>query len=143
MEWLQLFCPTGKRNFVFWASWLVLLANAIFYIICLVLYNVCSVSYKQTGKKVVHGSCDKVNIGTLSLIGTVFNLVMDLAIFMMPQKIIWSLNLAGKKKLGVSTVFSIGLIPCGTATARLVPASLKNASLDFTYTFSAIAVWSC
>lgn len=59
---------------------------------------------------------------------------------MIPQKTIWSLNMAGEKKLGVSIVFSVGLFACGTATARLVITTASNASADFTYHSSALQV---
>lgn len=39
-----------------------------------------------------------------------FNLLIDIFILLLPQKIIWSLNMSKSRKLGISVVFSIGLL---------------------------------
>jgi len=39
-----------------------------------------------------------------------FNLVIDIFIFMLPQRLIWSLRMSGRRKFGISIVFSIGLV---------------------------------
>lgn len=43
-----------------------------------------------------------------------FNLVMDLFILLLPQTVIWKLQMSRNKKIGVSIIFSFGVLYGGT-----------------------------
>ncbi|ETS86335.1 hypothetical protein PFICI_00163 [Pestalotiopsis fici W106-1] len=143
LEWLHLFCPTGHHNFVFWASWLVLWVNAILCVITTILDNIACTPYERKWNILLPGSCNRIDTPTLFMINGTFNLVIDVAIFIIPQKTIWSLNLPARMKLGTSTVFAIGLFACGAAAGRLIM-TIKTATSkpvgDITYSFSPVVV---
>lgn len=40
----------------------------------------------------------------------VFNLVLDILILLLPQQVIWTLQLTKSKKIGISFIFGVGIL---------------------------------
>ncbi|RYP10038.1 hypothetical protein DL765_008237 [Monosporascus sp. GIB2] len=109
LEWLRIFNPTRSRNGFFWSSQIVLWTNILFYSASAIAINLACIPRQMIwDKTMVGGHC--INENNLYLAGTIVNLVSDVTILILPQKIIWGLNLSLKRKIGLSFVFAIGLI---------------------------------
>lgn len=85
-----------------------LVLNAALYIISVILEGVACVPLEALWKPWVEGKC--FNKQALDLTSSGFNLALDLLILLLPQKVIWSLQLTTSKKLGVSAIFSFGIL---------------------------------
>lgn len=48
--------------------------------------------------------------GTNEIASVTTNLVLDLAVVLMPTPVIWKLHMSTRKKVGVSSMFSLGLL---------------------------------
>ncbi|RYC56654.1 hypothetical protein CHU98_g9555 [Xylaria longipes] len=70
------------------------------------------------------------------------NLAFDVIIFLLPQKVIWGLRMRFWAKIGISIVFSIGLLACIVAAFRLYSSIQYSGFSDITYTCSGITLWS-
>ena len=56
----------------------------------------------------VVGHC--INKRNRDLFNASFNLATDVFIFLLPQRVVWGLQVNGSRKFGVSIVFSVGLL---------------------------------
>ncbi|KAI0885286.1 uncharacterized protein GGS22DRAFT_141799 [Annulohypoxylon maeteangense] len=131
LEWLRVFVPQGTRNLFFWASWLVLFSNAAFYIAA--LFAVCLICrpLEKAWKPMIHGSC--LDLRYLYLASPYINLFFDLAIFSLPQRTIWSLNMSTKRKLGISLIFSVGILACANGIGRIIIQHVITNTADTAY----------
>lgn len=108
LQWVRIFTP-GERNFFFWLCYAVASINAIFYLVTILVDLLrCRPIQYHWDKSIPGGHCDNVDL--LSPLSGGINVLLDLSILIIPQKIIWNLNLAFKKKIGVSLVFVVGLL---------------------------------
>ncbi|KAI0201341.1 hypothetical protein F4808DRAFT_124138 [Astrocystis sublimbata] len=147
-EWLRLFAP-GRGRTTFATSCKVLLtANVLFYSAIIFTLNFSCRPFRKLWDKTLEGSCldlRKINLGAVVVI-----LLLDIAILILPQRVIWGLQMNRARKVGVSAVFTIGVFIRLTWVHRATIASafLFNAILqwsrsdDMTYHFSAVALWA-
>ncbi|KAI0101050.1 hypothetical protein GGR51DRAFT_563698 [Nemania sp. FL0031] len=102
LEWIRIFVADRQRSTFFYAA--------------------CSLIGINAG---IHGKCiDRYVLDTFTAF---INLAIDLGIFLLPQKIIWKLQMSKKRKIGVSVLFSVGLIACASAAGR----AYYTVTLDF------------
>ncbi|KAL5044216.1 hypothetical protein BDW71DRAFT_215770 [Aspergillus fruticulosus] len=85
---------------------------------------------------------------TLNML-TVFcgtDLLTDFVIMLMPVPIIWKLKMSVRKKLGVTSMFMVGIFTIGAGVARtyiyLVTSYDKEDNLDFIADFTLFILWS-
>lgn len=140
LEWVHLFSPSRTNRLVFWSSWTVLWFNVIFYAISIILLNIACVPHERIWNPLIPGTCKKIHDPVHLLIVAVVNLVTDIALLVIPQKVIWGLHLSRKQRLGISAVFTTGLVACAIAFFRLVFSWRRIGAQDFTYTTSAIII---
>ncbi|KAG4218580.1 hypothetical protein PC116_g32940, partial [Phytophthora cactorum] len=60
----------------------------------------------------------------------------------LPQRVIWNLQLSFKKKLGVSFFFSLGILACISAIFRVTTQQAIVNELDGTYGFAPVMFWA-
>lgn len=51
-----------------------------------------------------------IDLTTLQKLSASVHLITDVAIFLLPQKVIFDLNMSIQKRLGLAVVFSLGLL---------------------------------
>jgi hypothetical protein len=108
LEWARIFVPRGTRNVFWWTCWAVAVLNFAASIIMLFL-NVFACNPREAfWNPLVIGSCT----GALATIyiAPIINLVVDIIILVLPQRVIWGLQLSWRKKLGVSFLFGLGVL---------------------------------
>ncbi|KAL9593684.1 MAG: hypothetical protein Q9219_007439 [cf. Caloplaca sp. 3 TL-2023] len=70
---------------------------------------------------------------------TAVNMVIDGLIVFLPTPVVWRLQMPIKKKVMVSSMFSLGLVICVLNAAKIGIVCTNNAA-DFTYTLSDVAI---
>ncbi|KAI0521453.1 hypothetical protein F5B22DRAFT_573897 [Xylaria bambusicola] len=140
LEWLRIFVPRGTRNASFWVSTILITINVLFYSAALVAVDLACIPYKKIWDRLTPGHCvdSKIIIVTSSAI----NLLIDISILILPQRIIWKLHMSSRRKLGVAAIFAVGLLGCVAAVVRMVVSIQYSHSRDETYTFFTVCVWS-
>ncbi|CAJ2505667.1 Uu.00g130610.m01.CDS01 [Anthostomella pinea] len=142
-EWLHIFVPKGTRNFVFWACHLVLWSNVVFYFVIVVLECIaCTPLEYSWDKRIVGGHCNIFDSAWLGVVTSGVNLLTDIAILIIPQRVIWKLNMSRAKKLGVSVIFAIGVLGVIAAVVRTVyiVRSAGEYTTDYTFGFSSVVL---
>lgn len=93
LQWIAIFVPKGTRNSLFWTCHIVFWINTLFYI--------------ATGITNIVGAATGEGF---ALASAAMNVIIDLIILFLPQRVIWNLKMSFQKKLGVSVVFSLGVL---------------------------------
>ncbi|ETS78084.1 hypothetical protein PFICI_10146 [Pestalotiopsis fici W106-1] len=140
LEWNHIFVPTGGRNWFFWTSYTVMFMNAGLYIAGIVAtWKTCTPMEKEY-RPWVDGTCiDRKKMDETII---VFNLVFDILILLLPQKVIWGLQTRNKNKVGIALVFSVGLIACACAAGRVHATFTLNYDDDATYYSPIAELWA-
>ncbi|KAI5867525.1 hypothetical protein GGS23DRAFT_548742 [Durotheca rogersii] len=138
LEWLRIFNPTGARNKFYWITLGVLSLHLVFHITALVVYNVSCQPYEKNWNPFIPGSC--FDNRSIYVISTVVFLVIDVCILLLPQRAIWGLQMPTRKKLGVASMFMVGVLAIASVVARLVLSVQLYTSTDLLYTFSSLGI---
>ncbi|KAI1349444.1 hypothetical protein F5Y01DRAFT_327351 [Xylaria sp. FL0043] len=140
LEWTRLFVPQGTRN-VFWWLCMTLTGIQLSFLIASV-FALCfsCIPYQRIWDFTIPGQCIKKS--ELEITSAAIHFVSDIIILVLPQKVIWSLHMSLKKKLGVSFIFSLGVLACLSAVLRLVSTIEYSTTDDVTYAVSAVILWA-
>ena len=92
---------------MFWVTTALIVTNILFYIIEFFL-DIFQCSPRNRGwNREIPGKC----IGEYNIIYTAgFNVISDTIILILPLSRIWRLQMSTRKKIGVSLIFSTGLV---------------------------------
>ncbi|KAK7936646.1 uncharacterized protein PG986_015084 [Apiospora aurea] len=140
LDWMRIFVPAGTRGSFFWACHVVMWINILWTVIMLIAVNLSCIPHQAIWDLTVHGKCfDK---SRLDIAAAAMALITDLAILVLPHRVIWRLHLSTRKKVGVSTIFCLGLFSCVAAAVRLPTVVAFDSSSDVAYDYSAVAFWA-
>jgi len=139
VEWLRIFVPRGTRNPLFYILHAVLWGNLLFYAIIIVLQNIaCTPHAYMWDRTIPGGSCTRVNTAVTDAVSAIINLVVDVVILVIPQHVIWKLNMSSRKRFGVAVLFVIGFLAVVSAAGRVYATvyKLKAGGDDFVHDFA-------
>ncbi|KAI1813012.1 hypothetical protein GGS20DRAFT_555431 [Poronia punctata] len=141
LQYLRVFVPRGTRNFTFWTAHALMYLNIVYYVafIFLQMFS-CNPMEKYWDKTITGGYC--MDIYAVNVSGAVVCLVSDLAIFLLPQRVIYGLNLSLARRIGLGFLFAIGLFACVTSAVRLYyNVRIWQMQTDTTYQLGYILMW--
>ncbi|KAI8966136.1 hypothetical protein F5Y11DRAFT_310539 [Daldinia sp. FL1419] len=140
-DWCRIFVPYGVRNGFFYICHLVMGLNIGFYTAVIFAENLSSFPHKRIWDLTVPGTTN-VDIKGITVAAATINIVLDIITLILPQRIIWSLQMPKKRKIGVSLVFTVGILACISAVARLAYSTRYYTSDDTAYTLSSMSLWA-
>lgn len=108
LEWAKLFVPKGVRNRFWWTCMILVGFNCCVYIATFVAIQMYCTPHERIWKRWVPGTC--VNRKSVDFPSSVFNLLQDILILLLPQGVIWRLQMSRSRKISVSIVFAIGIL---------------------------------
>ena len=109
-EWTKIFVPKGTRNYFYWLSHVSIALITIGGILLLILLNINCTPYKANWTVFTPNAACRFTVPNLTLASAILNMVFEILPLVLPQRIIWGLNLSTSKKLGVSLIFCVGLL---------------------------------
>ncbi|KAI1457564.1 hypothetical protein F4805DRAFT_428263 [Annulohypoxylon moriforme] len=136
LEWVRIFAPNGTRNAVFWASYTLIWINVLFYIAFVIVLNVSCTPQQYTWNNFISGHCSHTNARIGDLTMSSINLSTDVLIFLIPQRVIWKLQMPANRKTAISASFAAGVLAISAASCRLVMTVIRQHSRDFTYNYA-------
>ncbi|KAK8022032.1 hypothetical protein PG993_012799 [Apiospora rasikravindrae] len=86
-------------------------------VIMIVAINLSCIRHQAIWDLTVRGQC--FGKSRLDNAAAAMALITELAILVLPHRVIWRLHLSTRKKAGVSTIFCLGLFSCVAAAVRL------------------------
>ncbi|GAW21426.1 hypothetical protein ANO14919_109450 [Xylariales sp. No.14919] len=87
------------------------------------------------------GKCG-ANREIIYIAGAVGNLISDIIITLLPQRVIWKLQVQTKKKIGIAFIFFVGLLTIIAGGFKADASVRLYESDDKTYQTSSVAVWA-
>ena len=108
LVWVKLFVPHGTRNWFWWISMVVLGVNVGLYV-ALTIVEIFACSPRQkVWNLILPGKC--LDMGTVNVVSAIINLISDIIILLLPQRMIWKLHMSVRKKLRVAPMFAVGTL---------------------------------
>lgn len=105
LQYLRIF--SIGRDKLFWFYHIFIWLHIFFYLICAFLeIFACNPVEKFWKPWIKEGRC--LDVKAINIIAAAFNSVSDITILIMPQKLIWNLQMSFKKKIGSSMIFLTG-----------------------------------
>ncbi len=100
---LRIFVPPGtQKGRIFYATWFVIWFNLLYCIaLVLVVLTECVNKHAPRG-----ATC--INSYLLLVTASIINVLSDLVMLVIPIYAVWHLQMAKKRKLGLSIVFAVG-----------------------------------
>ncbi|QKX53795.1 uncharacterized protein TRUGW13939_00875 [Talaromyces rugulosus] len=132
LQWMRIFAPEGTRGAFYWICQVLLWTNVLFYLSVAVAGNLICVPFERIWDKTVPGVC--YNGRPLNMTLGSFNLVSDIFILILPQRIIWRLNMSREKKIGIA------LIACAAAAFRIGVTVTYLKDTDWLYRVSSLSM---
>ena len=109
LQYVEIFVPGQTKTGTYWACHAIIWLNFIYYTISLFLEIFpCSPIAKAWDPLIVEGAC--LNTRVINMASAGINAVSDIVILVLPQVVIWRLQMSFSKKVGVSAVFFVGVL---------------------------------
>lgn len=112
LQLLRVFVPLKQRNAMFWTCHLLIWLNFFYYATYIFLtIFVCKPIRKGWSQRVyppIEGKC--LHLTAAYEAGAAINTVSDFSIIVLPQPVIWHLQISLKKKIGLCLIFFVGLL---------------------------------
>jgi len=108
LQIIQAFVPKKTRDFTFWAAYCIIATNVTYWG-CATLLEIFSCNPREKlWNFTIPGKCTDRHVYLIS--GCVVNIVSDVTIMVLPQRVTWSLRLTRKQKLTLAPLFMIGIL---------------------------------
>jgi hypothetical protein len=104
----RLFCGTHQRDSVWWILTILMAVVTIYYWACFFIFIFQCWPRAKIQNPMIDGVC--IDPLAVTLAAGVINLVTDVGILVAPMFAIWRLQMPIKRKLGVGSVFGVGLL---------------------------------
>lgn len=100
--------PLNKHNAMFWACHILLWLNFVFYFVTFFLGLFPCMPIKKNWNPWIKGRC--MNVLMIYVVESVINAVSDVSILILPQFVIWNLQISLKRKIGIFGMFLPGVL---------------------------------
>jgi hypothetical protein len=107
-----MFAPRGRRSegYFWWGCVAVIFVQVAAGISIVVALNMQCIPHSAIWDITILSTSKCFNLYKLQVASASIQLISDVAILLLPQQVIWSLNMTWLKRLGVSFIFGLGLL---------------------------------
>ncbi|KAK8136734.1 hypothetical protein PG984_004674 [Apiospora sp. TS-2023a] len=143
LEWSRIFVPPGtwKKNYFWWGSMFIVVLQSVVLVVITILLNVQCVPHEAIWDitKMANAKCFPLPI--LQKVSASTHFVTDVIMVLLPQKVVWSLNLSMQKKVGLAFVFSLGMLGVVCSVFRLADTLALATEKDVFFFTSPVLLW--
>ncbi|KAH0207836.1 hypothetical protein KCU99_g278, partial [Aureobasidium melanogenum] len=142
IDWCRMFV-VGRRlqSYLWWVSMVIISVQLSWGIACIILLNMQCVPHAAIWKFHLPSKC--YNLSTVMLVSASVQVFSDWSMILLPQKIIWGLQMNWRQRLGVSIIFGVGLLASISATVRLSTTITFSHEDDKMYFIAPLLFWAC
>ncbi|KAI8627128.1 hypothetical protein F5Y19DRAFT_465925 [Xylariaceae sp. FL1651] len=152
VELTRIFVPAPTRNLTSYGFRIVLILNSVYYAVATITQNVACTPYRYSWDKTIPGGhC--VPLAEVYVASATIDIVTDVAIFILPQQVIWQLQMSTRKRFGLSLIFAVGILYVAyyfhacpgsilSAIFRVIVSLNFEKADDGTYAVGAVALWA-
>lgn len=139
LEWKRIFVPHPTRNAFYWTCWALVIVNTLYYTTAIILTHEYCRPFEKAWEFWLEGYC--LDQWMADVIIHSFNLFTDLVILILPQRVIWRLQMRQARRVGISFLFSLGLLTLSCAVGRLHSVIGIDYSGDVIYAVYTLILW--
>ncbi|KAI1151683.1 hypothetical protein F4825DRAFT_476794 [Nemania diffusa] len=140
LDWIQLFVPLNKNTF-YWLCVTLIVTNSGLYISTIFTTHFGCTPREKAWEPWRPGHC--ISTHTADTFAVSFNLFIDLFMLFLPQRVIWKLHARTGWKIGISLIFSLGVLTCLSASGRVYVLATSNYDTgDLTIIGSNVIIWA-
>lgn len=108
LDWRRIFLLNHTHNVFFWLSRVLMILNIGIYGAGIITVLASCQPPERLWHFWIDGKC--INAKLRDVINAIFNLAMDIFMLILPQRMIWSLQISTHRRVGISIIFSVGLL---------------------------------
>jgi hypothetical protein len=111
IDWCRMFVPHGSttKNAFWWGCVVISFVQIGAAVATIIALNLQCIPHQAIWDFTIpNPKCFKLY--HLQVSSATIQLVSDVAIFLLPQRVIWTLKMSWRKRLGVSVIFGLGLL---------------------------------
>ncbi|KAH8423611.1 uncharacterized protein LDX57_001371 [Aspergillus melleus] len=142
VEWCRMFAPRGRQSegYFWWGCAIVIFVQITSGIAIVIALNTQCIPHKAIYNLAIQGKC--FDLYKLEVSSATIQLASDIAIMLLPQRVIWTLKMTWRKRMGVSVIFGLGLLACVSAAFRLAVTIQHSEALDSIYHLAPLVFWA-
>ncbi|KAG9566877.1 hypothetical protein KCU71_g3188, partial [Aureobasidium melanogenum] len=142
IDWCRMFVVGRRRqSYLWWVIMVIISVQLSWGIACIILLNMQCVPHAAIWKFYLPSKC--YNLSTVMLVSASVQVFSDWSMILLPQKIIWGLQMNWRQRLGVSIIFGVGLLASISATVRLSTTITFSHEDDKMYFIAPLLFWAC
>ncbi|KAJ1334072.1 hypothetical protein MN608_04075 [Microdochium nivale] len=142
LDWCRIFVPGERSDNLFWWGCVLLgIIQCVWGVACIVLLNMQCVPYNAIWVFYVPSRC--YSLPNVMLASASVQVFTDITMVLLPQRIIWKLQMSWKKRAGVSLIFGIGIAGSISACLRLSKTITFAHEADTMYFIGPLLFWAC
>ncbi|KAJ4397790.1 hypothetical protein N0V93_002027 [Gnomoniopsis smithogilvyi] len=142
LDWCEIFVVADKKqSVIWWGSVIIGTLQVVWGIACVILLNMQCVPHQAIWEFYLPSKC--YNLPTVMLTSASVQVFSDVVMAMLPQKVIWGLNMNLQRRIGIAIIFSVGLLACIAASVRLSTTVTFAGSQDQMYFIGPLLFWAC
>ncbi|KAF7588253.1 hypothetical protein BBP40_005975 [Aspergillus hancockii] len=142
IDWCHVFVPVDRSKSVFWwGCMIVIFFQCLWGVLCIILLNAQCRPHRAIWEFYLPSKC--YSLPKVMLTSASVQVISDVTMFFLPQKIIWGLHMNWQKKLGVSIIFGVGILASVAACFRLSHTVTFASQADSMYLIGPLLFWAC
>ncbi|CAI0648515.1 unnamed protein product [Colletotrichum noveboracense] len=142
LDWCRIFTAGDKRKSVFWWCCMGVVGfQCLWGILCIILLNMQCTPHNAIWEFYVPSKCfalPKVMLTSASV-----QVATDIVTVLLPQRIIWGLQMNLQRKIGISIIFGVGILASIAACFRLDHTIAFAQAADTMYFIGPLLFWAC
>ena len=108
LQYLRIFVPIRDSSVIVLVTYFVIWSHLIFYLINLFFGIFACSPRRKLWDRFIDGHC--FNIDAIIISSAAMNCISDFVILLLPQGVIWRLQMPLRRKLGISAIFLTGFV---------------------------------
>ncbi|KAL2174431.1 uncharacterized protein P884DRAFT_314774 [Thermothelomyces heterothallicus CBS 202.75] len=143
IDWCRMFVPHGSstKNAFWWGCVVISFVQIGAAVATIIALNLQCIPHQAIWDFTIpNAKCFKLY--HLQVSSATIQLVSDVAIFLLPQRVIWTLKMSWRKRMGVSVIFGLGVLACVSAAFRLATTIAYGEAQDAIYALGPLVFWA-
>ncbi|KAJ4245488.1 hypothetical protein NW762_013997 [Fusarium torreyae] len=142
LDWCRIFVPGDKLKSPFWwGAMTIVFVQCIWGVLCVTLLNLQCRPHYAIWEFYVSSKC--YDLPKVMLASASVQVISDIAMVLLPQRIIWSLHMKWQRKIGIVIIFGVGVIACVAACFRLAHTVTFSKEADTMWYIGPLLFWAC
>ncbi|PYH41044.1 uncharacterized protein BP01DRAFT_306909 [Aspergillus saccharolyticus JOP 1030-1] len=141
LDWCRIFVPVdGAKTPFWWVCMAVCALQCLWGLLCIILLNAQCRPHRAIWEFYVPSKC--YSLPKVMLCSAAVQVFSDITMFLLPQSMIWGLQMSWQKKMGISVIFGAGILAPISACFRLAHTVSFAKTADQMYMIAPLLFWA-